>query len=67
MPKAGVVPNCRYQHGDLVRLGPPVFPKHYLLVDVDDAIAGAPRDMHGIVVDAYECPVCGYTELFEKQ
>lgn len=70
-----VVPRCRYEHGELKHLTGAEYGQGFSgfgfqsvrSVPGEEAksslIAPLPR---GIVLQAYECPVCGYTELFGK-
>lgn len=70
MPKAGVVPVCRYQHGELAKVN--TTEGHAFVIDgarrVDEekAYSYQPQNF-GIVLDVFECAVCGYTELFERR
>lgn len=70
MPKLDFVPTCRYGHGDLKPVnGDPGFPGAFALggMSLDgDGKRIAPAGS-GLLLDVYECPACGYTELFELQ
>jgi hypothetical protein len=68
MPKAGIVPTCRYEHGELQRINDAKSEAFTLSYGYKSG-AGAyvSQGDAGIVLDAYECPTCGYTELFERQ
>ncbi len=71
MPKSGVVPTCRYDHGPLWKVEGRGYPRRFLLSGEEPR---AHRDgdgrlfdleFRGILVSAWECQFCGYTELFE--
>jgi hypothetical protein len=71
MPKAGVKPDCRYGHGPLWRIEGVQYPARYLLTserplverDAEKRMVGI--EFNGILLQAWECTTCGYTELFE--
>lgn len=71
MPKAGVKPDCRYGHGPLWRIEGPQYPRRYLLagespmLEKDAERRVVDIEFNGILVQAWECTTCGYTELFE--
>lgn len=69
MPKAGIIPNCRYGHGDL-RVAPEgTDPKiSAVVLQALERPEGGKWKLStgGLILDVFECPVCGYTELFER-
>ena len=73
MPKAGVKPDCRYGHGPLLRIAGKSFPVRYLLagerplIERDAERRILDLEYQGILLQAWECQTCGYTELFEAE
>lgn len=68
MPKAGVVPTCRYEHGELKKIEGGDWPKAFVIsgpIPNPAAAISRANSNVGIGVDAYECSICGYTEFFE--
>ena len=68
MPKLDIEPTCRYDHGNLKKVnGEPGFPSAFAVSGMNLVNEGAPLTPAGtgLLLDVFECPVCGYTELFE--
>ncbi len=73
IPKMSIAPNCRYGHGNLKKVnnGSPEFPDVFAVSGMQrmtqDGVTRVTSSQVGLLLDVFECPVCGYTELFEAR
>lgn len=67
MPKNNTTPHCRYNHGPLQQINAREgYPRAFGLVGINAPnITPKESSQTMLVLDVFECPTCGYTELFE--
>ena len=64
--KHAIIPTCRYEHGDLVRVTGTGHAQNWVAVMGYHTTPGETSTPHFFRFCLYVCPGCGYTEFFDE-